>query len=131
MKTKTMVGLLMSLTAFAAVPASAKSSDAQVQRWQGILIRDGLDVPIEVMFAKGGADWSGELRQGSSSMQLEHVRVSAVGVHFELPGEGTFDGTVSGNSMAGSVSGTATPGGFALRRQPEPMFSDPITSSGP
>ena len=29
------------------------------------------------------------------------------------------------------ILGTATPGGFALRRQPEPMFSDPITSSGP
>jgi hypothetical protein len=40
----------------------------------------------------------------------------ATSVHFELPGEGTFEGTVAGDSMAGSISGGAN-GSFALKRR--------------
>jgi len=68
---------------------------------------------------------------GNSSLALERVRVTGVGVHFELPGQGAFDGTVAGNSMAGAVSNSTAPGSFALTREVEQAFADPITSSGP
>ena len=68
---------------------------------------------------------------GCAGMPLEHVRATGLGVHFELPGEGAFDGTVAGNWMAGSVSGSVARGSFALTREVEQPFADPITSSGP
>jgi len=37
-------------------------------------------------------------------------------VHFELPGEGVFDGSIAGDSMAGSISGE-TSGSFSLKHQ--------------
>jgi hypothetical protein len=42
-----------------------------------------------------------------------------------------FDGTVAGDSMAGSVSGGAAAGSFSLTRESDSAFGDPITSSGP
>lgn len=68
--------------------------------------------------------------ENDSFLPLEHVRVTPLAVHFELPGEGAFDGTVAGNSMAGSVSGANAPGGFALTR--ERTFADPsdVRASG-
>ena len=76
------------------------------------MLRNGLQVPIAVELAEASADWTGRLRVGNSSVPLEHVRVTGLGVHFELPGEGAFDGTVAGNWMAGSVSSSAAPGSF-------------------
>ena len=131
MKRPIMMGLLISMTACAGLPSRAEETAARAERWQGFMLRNGLGVPIELTLAQADRSWSGQLRVANSSVPLEHVRLTALGVHFELPGEGTFDGTVAGDSMAGSVSGSASPGGFALTREVEPMFADPITSSGP
>jgi hypothetical protein len=65
-----------------------------------------------------------------SAAPIQDVRATLAGVHFEVPGEGVFDGTVAGNSMAGSVSGGAA-GSFSLAREADSAFGDPITSSGP
>jgi hypothetical protein len=126
------------VTVFAALMVSVSGMSAQAQasgeaagRWRGHMLRNGLEVPIEVTLAERDAGSIGRLRVGSSVRDLENVRVAQGGVHFELPGEGAFDGSVAGDTMAGSVSGAPTPGGFALTREPEPMFADPITSSGP
>lgn len=130
MKATIMTGLLISMTACAGLPSRAEGT-ARAERWQGFMLRNGLDVPIKLTLAQADRNWTGQLRVGDNSMPLEHVRLTTLGVHFELPGEGTFDGTVAGDSMAGSVSGSASPGGFALTREVESMFADPITSSGP
>ncbi len=128
-------GMLFGLVAMAAgcvgVSPRAQASTAFSQRWQGFMLRNGLQVPIAMELAEASADWTGRLRVGNSSLPIEHVRVTGLGVHFELPGEGVFDGTVAGNWMAGSVSGSAAQGSFALTREVEQAFADPITSSGP
>jgi len=130
--TKAMLFGLMALAAgYAGVSPRAQASSSVSERWQGFMLRNGLQVPIAVELAEARADWSGRLRVGNSSLPLEHVRVTGIGVHFELPGEGSFDGTVAGNWMAGSVSGSAAPGSFALAREVQDAFADPITSSGP
>jgi hypothetical protein len=131
MKMPIMMGLMISMMGCAGLPSRAAESAARAERWQGFMLRNGLGVPIELTLAEADRNWSGRLRVGSSSMPLEHVRLTTLGVHFELPGEGTFDGTVAGDSMAGSVSGSGSPGGFALTREAETPFADPITSSGP
>ena len=59
--------------------------------------------------------WRGRFSAGDNTVALQDVRVTATSVHFELPGEGTFEGAVAGDSMAGSISGANT-GSFALER---------------
>jgi hypothetical protein len=130
MKKTFLIGLLLSTAGCAGWP-TLQNKPPSAQRWQGFLVRNGLDVPIEVVLAKADRDWTGELRVGKTAAHLENVRLTDFGIRFELPGEGTFEGTVAGNSMAGSISGAPSRGGFALTREAEPMFADPITSSGP
>jgi hypothetical protein len=133
MKTGMLFGLMAIAAGFAGFSPRAQAGGLASERWQGYMLRNGLQVPIAVELAETSADWTGRLRVGDSSLALEHVRFTGVGVHFELPGEGIFDGTVAGNSMAGSVSSSAAPGSFALAREIDQRFSfaDPITSSGP
>jgi len=124
-------GLMTMAAGCASISPRAQASSSVSERWQGFMLRNGLQVPIAVELAQASAEWTGRLRVGNSSLALERVRVTDVGVHFELPGEGIFDGTVAGNSMAGAVSSSAAPGSFALTREVEQAFADPITSSGP
>jgi hypothetical protein len=124
-------GLMAMAVGCAGLSTRAQGGAALSQRWQGLMLRSGLQVPIAVELAEASADWTGRLRVGNSSLPIDHVRVTELGVHFELPGEGVFDGTVAGNRMAGSVSGSSTQGSFALTREVDQAFADPITSSGP
>jgi len=62
--------------------------------------------------------WDGRLSTRDNSRTLESVRVSGNNVHFEVPGEGIFDGAAAGDTMAGSVSGPVS-GSFSLKRTDE------------
>src|SRR5947208_100822 len=59
--------------------------------------------------------------------------VTGNSVHFDARSTGAFDGTVSGDSMTGNVSGSSgRPGSFALTREERTdSLSDPIGSEGP
>jgi hypothetical protein len=73
---------------------------------------------------------SGRLQVQDATAAIQGVRVSAAAVHFEVPGEGVFDGAFAGNSMAGSITGTAA-GSFSLARESDTVSNDPIGSFGP
>ena len=126
--TKTML-IGLTVATLGGLGSSRTAHAAASENWRGFMLRDGLQVPIALELAATSVDGRGRVRIGSTSMQLEHVRMTGAGVHFELPGEGAFDGTVAGNLMAGSVSGSPTPGSFALTREVEPVFE--IYPSGP
>jgi len=125
-----LIGLMALAAGCAGMSQGARSSSPVSEKWLGFMLRDGLKVPIAVELAAAGPDWTGQLHVGSSSLPLEHVRVTGLAVHFEVPGEVAFDGTVAGNWMAGSVSGSAERGSFALTREVEERF-DPIGNFGP
>jgi len=127
MKMSMLIGFL--ILAGATAPAHAESRVAG--RWQGVLLRDGLQLPISVELAGADQDLSGGLRVDDAVAPIRSARANLASVHFEVPGEGIFDGTVAGNSMAGSVSGTPNPGSFSLARESASPFNDPITSTGP
>lgn len=131
MKKRMLFGLMAIAVGCAGLSTRAQASTALSHRWQGFMLRDGVQVPIAVELAEASADGTGELRVGNSSLPIEHVRVGGLGVHFELRGEGVFDGTVAADRMAGSVSGSRAQGSFELTREMEQAFADPITSSGP
>jgi len=132
MKTSKLIGFLILGAGLAVMSTPAHADSAVAGRWRGVLLRDGVQVPIAVELAGVDRDLSGRLRVEDQSAPILSARATVNGVHFEVPGEGTFDGTVAGDSMAGSVSGAAAAGSFSLdREQAESQFSDPITSSGP
>jgi hypothetical protein len=128
MKMSMVIGLSI-LAAGLAGPAAAGSGITG--RWQGVLLRDGVRVPIEVELIGENPGSSGRLQAGDVFAPIQGARATATFVHFEVPGEGVFDGTVAADTMAGSVSGSATSGSFSLTRETASPFADPITSSGP
>jgi hypothetical protein len=91
-------------------------------RWRGFLLRDGLSAPVEIELAEASSEWIGRFSAGDNSVPLQRVRVNGNDVHFELAGAGVFDGSVAGDSMAGSVSG-ALGGSFFLHRQEPPLWN--------
>ena len=130
MKISTLIGL-MAVGVGVSMSAPAHAESGLTGRWHGLLLRDGRQVPIAVDLDGALSQTSGRLQVEGVSTSLENVRATAMGVHFEAPGEGVFDGTVAGDSMAGSVSGARASGSFSLAREAESPFGDAITSSGP
>ena len=127
MKKQMLFGLTAMAIGWAAFSGAAQAASST--SWQGFMLRDGVQVPIAVELPV--ASGTGQLSTGGSSVPIEHVRVTDLGVHFELPGEAVFDGTVAGNRMAGSVSGPAAQGSFSLTRIVDEALADPIGSFGP
>jgi len=116
MRVPRLIGSIVLLAACAGASPRPSGTEAAVGRWQGVLLRNGLREPIAVELSAQNHDWSGRFSAGDNFVPLEDVRVTATSVHFELPGEGIFEGAVAGDSMAGSIAGGAN-GSFALKRQ--------------
>ena len=116
MRTMFAIGFAMILGGCATMGAHAQGDSLPTGRWGGFLLRNGLRSPVAVDLSEASSEWSGRFSAGDNSVQLQRVRVTPRSVHFELPGEGVFDGSIAGDSMAGSISGE-TSGSFSLRRQ--------------
>jgi hypothetical protein len=130
-----------SLVALAAAvlagPAFAQN-DAPAGQWEGILVGNGVEKQIAVRLTEDGHVWGGRLEIDDASSPLESVRVTDNNVHFELPGQGVFDGTFSSAAMIGSVFvfGFGPAGSFALTREQPPEdvddgYAGAIESQGP
>jgi len=116
-----------------AAPAFAQN-DAPNGQWDGVVVRNGARAPVSLRLSERNEMWRGRFEVDGASSPLDSVRVTGNRVHFEVPGQGAFDGTFSGDSMTGAVSGADRPGSFALTREkPTDLFpySDPIESVGP
>jgi hypothetical protein len=131
MKMSMLIGLLTLGAGLAGVSKTVRAESGVSGHWQGVLLRDGLQVPISLELNEANRMLSGQLRTDESSAAIQSARATATGVHFEVPGAGIFEGTVAGDSMAGSVSGPAAAGSFALAREVDSVYGDAITSSGP
>ena len=131
MKTSMLIGVLTLGAGLTGMSAPVRSESGIAGRWRGVLLRDGVQVPISVELAGLNQELSGRLRAHDMLAPIQAGRATVTSVHFEVPGEGIFDGTVAEDSMAGSVSGALTAGAFSLARETDSPFSDPVTSSGP
>jgi hypothetical protein len=127
MKLSMLIGCLALGAGIAGASAPARAESGVAGRWSGVLLRDGVQVPIS-MELLGSV---GRLQVGETFAPIQDARATLAGVHFEVPDEGIFDGTVAGNSMAGSVSGGHATGSFSLEREQPSAFGDAISSSGP
>ena len=113
MKSTLLIGL--ALAAGVATADSRAETGAPATRWQGYVLRDGIRSAIAVDLSDSDRGWAGRLSVGGKTLPLEQVRVSATRVHFELPGESVFDGSIAENEMAGAGSGNSD-GSFWLVR---------------
>jgi hypothetical protein len=116
MRVPFLIGNIVLLAACAGASPRPDSDQAVAGRWRGVLLRNGLREPIAVELSARNRDWRGRFSAGDNFVPLQDVRVTPTSVHFELPGEGTFEGAIAGGSMAGSITGGAN-GSFALERQ--------------
>jgi hypothetical protein len=122
MRTVLSIGFAAVLAACAGAAPRPQSEGALYGYWQGFLVRNGLREPVSVELTAARSPWDGQLSAGNNTMPLESVRVSGNNIHFEVSGEGAFDGVVEGNSMAGSVSGPVS-GVFSLSRVDETSWT--------
>jgi pimeloyl-ACP methyl ester carboxylesterase len=94
-------------------------------KWEGSIKLPGLDLGI-IVHLKGTPDsLHGTIdipMQMAMGLALTNVRTALPAVHFELPagpGLASFDGTVSGDSIAGDFRQGSASGTFILHRKPE------------
>jgi hypothetical protein len=118
MRTAFSIGFVAVLAACAGVSPRPHGEEALQGRWQGSFQHDGIREPVSVELGEESSVWDGRLSTRDNSLTLERVRVSGNNVHFEVPGEGIFDGAAAGDTMAGSVSGPVS-GSFSLKRTDE------------
>ena len=124
-----MIGMLTLGAVLAAGSTPAHAAGGVAGRWHGVLLRDGVEVPISLELSGMDHGLSGRLQAFDVSAPIRVARANVTSVHFEVAGEGVFDGTVAGDAMAGSVSGAPAAGSFSLTRETDQAFT--IYSSGP
>jgi hypothetical protein len=109
------MGLLGILAACAGATPRPSGENGLQGRWQGVVQRDGIGQAVEVDLSESGNAWDGVLSGPDKyAVTLTDVTVHGNRVHFEAP-DGTYDGEVSGDSIAGNVSGAST-GEFSLNK---------------
>jgi len=125
-------GLTLFAAAIVAAPAFARN-DSPAGQWDGVVERNGVRTPVTVRLAENGGLWKARIEVDGASSPADSVSVTGNSVHFDARSTGAFDGTVSGDSMTGDVSGSSgRPGSFALTREERTgSLSDPIGSEGP
>ena len=129
MKTSMLIGMLTLGAVLAMRSTPAHAAGGVEGRWHGVLLRDGVEVPISLELSGTDHDLSGRLQAFDASAPIRDAHVSVTSVHFEVAGEGIFDGTVAEDAMAGSVSGAPAAGSFSLTRETDQTFT--IYSTGP
>jgi len=128
MRTALSIGIVAVLAACAGAsprPQRPQGEEALQGRWRGFLLHNGISEPVSVELAEESSGWDGRLSTRDNSRALESVQVSGSNVHFEVPGEGVFDGAAAGDTLAGSVSGPVS-GSFSLQRTEEDWTPYPL-----
>jgi hypothetical protein len=105
MKMVLSIALVALLSGCATANPRTRSNGDLSGHWEGFLVRNGLREPVSLELTQASSAWDGRFSARNNFVRVEDVRVTGNNVHFDLPGEGSFDGTVAGDSIAGSVSG--------------------------
>jgi hypothetical protein len=110
------IGSILLLAACAGAETRPYGDASVSGHWQGVVLRNGQRAPAALELSERDRDWAGRFSQGDNSVALQELQVTTTRVHFQAPGEGTFDGAIIGDSIAGSISGDSN-GSFELKRQ--------------
>jgi hypothetical protein len=115
----------MAAAAIVAAPVFAQTGDGPTGTWKGTVERSGVQAPLTVRLMQKDGSWEGRADVDGAASPLTKVQVEGNRVRFGVKGQGTFDGTFSNDSFAGSISGSSeknrSPATFTLARREESM----------
>lgn len=114
----------MAAAAIVAAPVFAQTGDGPTGTWKGTVERSGVQAPLTVRLMQKDGSWGGRADVDGAASPLTKVQVEGNRVRFSVKGQGTFDGTLSSNSFAGSITSSKKdrpPGTFTLARWEESM----------
>ncbi len=120
-----------SQTARAETVTSPASADGF---WDGAIAAPGSELQIQIHLIGSGESWTGTINipaQGLNNFELSNIGVDGDDVHFEMsgvPGEPTFDGKVSGDTLAGDFTQGPHAMKFSLERFEEPAPEPPAAA---
>jgi hypothetical protein len=100
------LGLMMLATTIVAAPAFAETNNGASGMWKGTVERNGAQAPMVLRLMEKKGIWKGRADVDGSASPLTKIKVDGNHVVFTVKGQGTFEGTVSDNSLTGSLSGT-------------------------
>jgi hypothetical protein len=131
MQTKSFIIIAAALIAapvFAqAFPSTPEDDQGPAGLWMGFVQQKGTREPMTLELSDANNTWDGAYVVGGVSTPVDNLRVTGKDVHFDLPGQGTFDGTIAGDRLAGKVSGPGQ-GSFELTRR---EVDNPVEDEGP
>jgi hypothetical protein len=131
MQTKSFIFIAAALFAgsvFAqAFPSTPDDEHGPAGLWMGFVQRGGNRSPATVELSDDNEKWAGTYAVGGVATPIDNLSVTGNQVHFDLPGEGSFDGKIDGDTFAGKVSGRRK-GSFELTRR---ETDNPIEDEGP
>jgi hypothetical protein len=120
--------VLLAAPVFAqAFPSTPEGDQGPAGLWMGFVQRAGNRSPATLELSDDNDRWAGSYVVGGVSTPVDNLRVTGNKVHFDLPGEGTFDGKIDGDTFTGAVSGRDK-GSFKLTRR---ETDNPIEDEGP
>ena len=101
---------------------NALAQSALLGDWQGVIGPDSLNLGVTVHFTQGGDGLTGTIdipAQGAQGLELDVADASDESVRFTIqgvPGDATFDGSVSGDTLSGTFTQSGQTIPFALSR---------------
>jgi hypothetical protein len=133
--------VFMAAAAIVAAPVFAQTGNGPTGTWKGTVERSGVQAPLTVRLMQKDGSWEGRADVDGAASPLTKVQVDDNRVRFSIKGQGAFDGTFSGDSFAGSITGSPkkdrSPGKFTLARweesmdEMEAMINSVVGSFGP
>ncbi len=107
------------------IAAGAASAADLAGTWKGTWTKDSDPLPVTVTFGDAGGAWSGQFDSDAlqvSGIPFADIQATDGKVHWLLKGDQTssvFDGTLTGDALAGTFVEGSTHGTFALARSGE------------
>ena len=116
----TLMALVLAAGGCAGVSQKKQGQEAVVGQWTGVIDRDGWQRQLSVEIANDGNAYGGSWMslESQPGIMIDRVDVNGDAVRFQLKTL-SFDGHVSGRTIAGSVTDTASgtaSGQFTLTR---------------
>ena len=104
------------------VDSSFGAQELIVGHWEGVMVREGAELPVSFDFANEAAGLKASFNsptQRALGIPLRNVRFAIPRVHFELVGDATtiiFDGELRADTITGQFREGDAKGTFSLRR---------------
>ena len=121
-KTASILPFVLVMFHCCAAATCAQTPSVLEGRWEGVMVREGAELPVILEFTQSGGSmqgfWSAPAMR-VAGVPLTNIRVDLPRVHFELAGDATttvFDGELRADALAGTFKEGSAAATFSLQR---------------